>query len=73
MNVDGVKVSEGEKVIRPIVNYAVCEEITGTWCAWCVKGIATFERLDALYPDSFMITRNRYIHTVMPPDCLSHT
>ena len=54
VNVDGVKVSEGEKVIRPIVNYAVCEEITGTWCAWCVKGIATFERLDALYPDSFI-------------------
>lgn len=52
--VDGVKVNEGNKTIRSIVNYAVCEEITGTWCAWCIKGIATFEQLKAMYPDSFI-------------------
>lgn len=51
---DSSVVYQGEKMIYPIVNYAVCEELTGTWCAWCVKGIASFERLGSLYPDSFI-------------------
>lgn len=54
VNLDGSKVYGGEKTLIPAVNYAVCEEITGTWCAWCVKGIATFEKLDSLYPESFI-------------------
>jgi len=51
---NGAMVFEGEKVVIPAVNYAVCEEITGTWCAWCVRGIASFEKLNSLYPDSFI-------------------
>lgn len=52
--IDDAMVYEDEKTIIPAVNYAVCEEITGTWCAWCVRGIASFEKLSALYPDSFI-------------------
>lgn len=33
---------------------AVAEEITGTWCAWCVKGIVSMESLRHLYPDHFI-------------------
>lgn len=54
VSIDGAKVSEGEKMLQPVVNYAVCEELTGTWCAWCVRGIAAFESLCSLYPDSFI-------------------
>lgn len=54
VSIDGTKVYEGEKTVIPAVNYAVCEELTGTWCAWCVKGIAMFEKLESLYPDSFI-------------------
>lgn len=54
VSIDGSKICEGEKTIMPAHNYAVCEEITGTWCAWCVRGIATFEQLDSIYPDSFI-------------------
>lgn len=51
---DGTVVAKCEKTIMPAANYAVCEELTGTWCAWCVKGIATFEHLKSLYPHSFI-------------------
>ena len=54
VSLNGEKVYEGEKLITPIVNYAVCEELTGTWCAWCVRGIASFKKLSFLYPDSFI-------------------
>lgn len=47
-------VYESVKEISYVVNYAVCEEITGTWCAWCVRGIGTFKHLTELYPDSFI-------------------
>lgn len=32
----------------------VVEEMTGTWCAWCVRGIGAMERLSQLYPDHFI-------------------
>ncbi len=54
IQLDGIAVAESEKALFPVPNYAVCEELTGTWCAWCVRGMATFERLDRLYPRSFI-------------------
>ena len=30
------------------------EEYTGTWCQWCVGGIAAMEAMNKLYPDDFV-------------------
>ena len=32
----------------------VAEELTGTWCGWCIRGIVTFEEMKAKYPDTFI-------------------
>ena len=32
----------------------VVEETTGTWCTWCVRGIAYMEQMHQLYPDTFI-------------------
>lgn len=32
----------------------VAEEVTGTWCGYCVRGIANMENLNAKYGDSFL-------------------
>lgn len=36
-------------VHRPLV-----EEYTGTWCQWCPRGLACFERMTDLYGDKFV-------------------
>lgn len=40
--------------VKGCLRKAVAEEITGTWCAWCVKGIVSLEKLRSLYPDNFI-------------------
>ncbi len=32
----------------------VAEEITGTWCGWCVRGIVSMEKMNTNYPGSFI-------------------
>lgn len=32
----------------------VIEEATGTWCGWCVRGIAAMNQLEEKYPDTFI-------------------
>ena len=32
----------------------VAEELTGTWCGYCVRGIVTLEEMKEKYPDSFI-------------------
>lgn len=32
----------------------VCEEQTGTWCGWCVRGHVFMEQMDELYPDTYI-------------------
>lgn len=43
-----VKVLSMLPVKRPLM-----EEYSGTWCQFCVRGIAAFERMRSLYPDRF--------------------
>lgn len=40
--------------VKGCLRTAVAEEITGSWCAWCVKGIVSLEKLKHLYPDNFI-------------------
>lgn len=49
-------ISEGEiatQAYQP-TKRIVAEEATGTWCGWCIRGIATMENLKAKYPDTFI-------------------
>lgn len=32
----------------------VCEELTGTWCGWCIRGIVGMEEAKAKYGDRFI-------------------
>ena len=32
----------------------VCEEATGTWCAWCVRGIVYMDSMAMKYPDTWI-------------------
>lgn len=32
----------------------VVEELTGTWCGWCVRGIYNMEVMNETYPDNFI-------------------
>lgn len=32
----------------------VTEETTGTWCGWCIRGMATLENMRNTYPDGFI-------------------
>jgi hypothetical protein len=33
-----------------------CEEATGTWCGWCVRGICFMDQMAATYPDTWIGT-----------------
>ena len=32
----------------------VCEEQTGTWCGWCIRGHVYMEKMDEQYPDTYI-------------------
>lgn len=36
------------------VKRIVCEEQTGTWCKWCVRGHVMMEEMEELYPDTYI-------------------
>lgn len=36
------------------VKRVVCEEQTGTWCMWCVRGHVMMEEMEELYPDTYI-------------------
>lgn len=35
-------------------NKVVAEELTGTWCGWCIRGIVTLEEMKKRYPETFI-------------------
>lgn len=43
-------VQKDELFIRRIV----CEEVTGTWCSWCPRGIVGLEMMEERYPGEFI-------------------
>lgn len=43
-----------EETVRAVSHKIVFEEGTGSWCSWCVRGIATMEKLSGSYPDNFI-------------------
>ncbi len=36
------------------VNKVVAEELTGSWCGWCVRGAVSLERMAEEYPETFI-------------------
>ena len=45
---------ETEATVTSRYNKVVAEELTGTWCGWCIRGIVTFENMKEKYPESFI-------------------
>ncbi len=49
---------DGATVVRVVSQLpekrALMEEYTGTWCGYCVRGIAAMERLSKRYPDNYI-------------------
>lgn len=60
--VNGHTIQDSDPVIKTTlralsvlpVKRPVMEEFTGTWCGWCVTGIATIEYMKKKYPDEFI-------------------
>lgn len=55
-----ITISDGETEastsgeITALVNRVVCEEMTGMWCGYCVRGIVMMEEMNKKYPDTFI-------------------
>ncbi len=55
-----ITISDGETEastsgeITALVNRVVCEEMTGMWCGYCVRGIVAMEEMNRKYPDTFI-------------------
>lgn len=48
---------ERESLVEPIESHVpimVAEELTGSWCGWCVRGVVAMSEMKANYPDSFI-------------------
>lgn len=41
------------KQISAFRHRILVEESSGTWCAWCVRGIVAMDQMQELYPDNF--------------------
>lgn len=41
------------KQIAAFRHRILVEESSGTWCAWCVRGIVAMDQMQELYPDNF--------------------
>lgn len=51
--------AEGDKqvftgMVSAFGHHVVAEEITGTWCGYCVRGILAMEQCNQTYPDHFI-------------------
>ena len=40
--------------ITSLANRVLCDEFTGMWCGYCVRGIVMLDKMRAKYPDSFI-------------------
>lgn len=50
----GGRRSRTEVTIASHVNKVVAEELTGSWCGWCVQGVVVFEEMKKAYPEQFI-------------------
>lgn len=46
--------SSAEGMITALHHNVVVEELTGTWCGFCIRGIVNMDRCEDLYPESFI-------------------
>lgn len=50
----GGKRYDTQATVSSHYNKVVAEELTGTWCGWCIRGIVTLEEMKKRYPESFI-------------------
>ncbi len=50
----GGKRYDTQATVSSHYNKVVAEELTGTWCGWCIRGIVTLEEMKERYPESFI-------------------
>lgn len=50
----GGKRYDTQATVSSHYNKVVSEELTGTWCGWCIRGIVSLEEMKELYPESFI-------------------
>lgn len=46
--------SSAEGMITALHHNVVVEELTGTWCGYCIRGIVNMDRCEEAYPESFI-------------------
>lgn len=50
----GGKRSQTEAAVTSRVNKVVAEELTGSWCGWCIRGIVALEETKKAHPEQFI-------------------
>lgn len=50
----GGRRSQTEATVTSRVNKVVAEELTGSWCGWCVRGIVALEETKKAHPEQFI-------------------
>lgn len=50
----GGRRSQTEATVTSRVNKVVAEELTGSWCGWCVRGIVALEETKKAHPGQFI-------------------
>lgn len=54
-------ITDNNEILIPVTVYGktfprrvVMEELTGTWCGWCIRGYVALQEMAEKYPDSFI-------------------
>lgn len=50
----GGRRSQTEATVTSRVNKVVAEELTGSWCGWCVRGIVALDETKKAHPEQFI-------------------
>ena len=50
----GGRRSQTEAAVTSRVNKVVAEELTGSWCGWCVRGIVALDETKKAHPEQFI-------------------
>ena len=50
----GGRRSQTEAAVTSRVNKVVAEELTGSWCGWCVRGIVALDETKKTHPEQFI-------------------
>lgn len=50
----GGRRSQTDATVTSRVNKVVAEELTGSWCGWCVRGIVALEETKKAHPEQFI-------------------